>query len=919
MSVLMTQQTYSSNVFVGRQHEMSMMDEMLHTKVYKTLPEDKLLPEWILSIHGAGGVGKTQLLRHFLKDAEAHHLDEKHHTVKLTHNPIDLYLSQHQTEPGILRSLSEQLSEECFKEFREKYPKIRNEEDIRALFLKCYRKLPGDHIVLLFDTLERASNAALRFFREFLPLLREGSDKGKFGTFVVIAGRKPLNLTLQSRNVVSHGMEASSSLIGVKNYLLKGLSREDVQDYFNELTPKRQQRRITPEFLDRVTILSKGRPILIALIIDWLNHGNLPQEFPDPNSSKEEFEQLLVEQVCELRTSEDQSIWAMAHLNRRFDGGFVQAILGFSEQEAQETISLLTEFSFVKSHGSTESNDFSCTLHDEMQDLVKKYILEQFDVSGDLRKEWSQKAVEYYGDLIAQSSREDFQYRRMLERERLFYWLQADVDKALDYWRYLYRKARFPYEKESLNYEVSSFKDKLSIEDKLELQFRESLTLHDHLQYDLSLKEFNKVLEKTTDETLKGEIYPWVIHSLIHLGAIEKGLEKGKIYEAWFKNLLASAHTDQFYSKIESLLGQLLNAIGLAYLIKSDYRNAIKYYSESIEKLSFLPENDIHIVSTRTNLAFLYHAMGKDRIARAYGKAALKISERSSNRRQSGLAHHVLGTIAANSLREQQAVNNFQRALNYLSQSEDARGLAMVKVSMGRMYRQIGWYKVKPDRKEFESALNNYKKASVLFEEALKHIGDSNPEIMMEIYYEQATLFREKGSFDKAVELYQESKSIAEEISSPLKIARNLLGLGVTYNLKGEYLKSRNAAARAAEVSDSLDSTYLNGCSERILTDVLYNEDKDYDRAIDKAVESCVKVLSSDMLSFTNSPAKRELLHDEWLEWLTDDLIQNLPSKELRSSKSQELIERLKTDESFAKYYPGLEIILRELIERSED
>ena len=909
----MIHRIYSPSVFVGRQYETFMMDRMLHADCYTPLPESKFLPEWILSIHGEGGVGKTQLLRHFIQEAYERHLDEAHHTVNVTHNPIDLYLSQHQTEPGILKSLADQLSEKCFEEFHEKYPKISNEEDIRELFLKCYRKLPQDHIVLLFDTLERASNAALRFFREFLPQLRQGGDVGRFGTFVVIAGRKPLNPILEPRGMGNHATEMPSNLLGVKTYLLKGLSEENIKDYFARLTPERQRRRITPEFITRVATLSEGRPVLIALIIDWLNYGNLPEDLTDV-TSEEEFEKLLVEQVQELRTVEDQIIWAMAHLDRRFDKSFAKAIFGFSELEAQETISSLTRFSFVKTHGSSKNNNLSCSLHDEMQALVSKYVLQKVDPNGDLRKEWSQKAVDYYGGLITESNSKGFKDRQVLERERLFYWLQADVDKAIEYWRYLYEKAHSPYEKESLNYEVSYFQNQLSVEYRLELQFREALVLYERLHYDLALRQFNEVIERTTDEVLKGKIYPWIVYSFIHLGAIDKALGKGKEYEAWFnKHLTASTHTDETHKKIKGFLGQLLNAIGFAYRSKSDYENAIRYYEKSIEQLSCLPSNDYYIASTRTNLAYLCHAMGKDRVAQAHGQDALRIAEHSFDYRQAALTHNVLGIIAANSLRGQQAINHFQFALDYLSQAEDARGLAMVKLAMGRMHRRIGWYKVNPVRQELESTLGDYEAAGTLFKKALEDIGDSNLEIQMEIYHEQATLLREQGSFDEAVGLYQKSKCIAEKISSPLNIAYNLLGLGVTYNLQGEYLKSRDAAERAAEFNEELNSIYLVGRVERILADVFYHSDKNYNRALDKAVESCVKVLSSDMYSFTNSSAVREMLHDEWIDWLIE-LIQNLPSQELRVSKSEYIIQRWEKDKLLAEYYPGLGIRLTGLI-----
>ena len=892
---------YSPIVFVGRQRETSMMLEMLHADASE--PQSK----WILSIHGQGGIGKTQLMRHFAKVADRHHMDDDHHTVKVTHNPVDLYLSQHQTESGVLKSLADQLDKECFGEFYRfldtDYARVGDEKELRNTFLRCYRKLPVDHIVLLFDTVERASSAVIRFFQEFLPELKDGSE-GEFGAFVVTAGRKPLTIIQDTKST--------------ENYALKGLLREDIKYYFEKLTQKRQQRRITPGFIDQITMLSKGRPILIALVIDWLNYGNLPQDFPDSTSSEKEIEQLLVEQVRELRTSEDQSIWMMAHLNRRFDESFLQAILNFPEDEARDIISSLTKFSFVKTHTSQHDNTVTCSLHDEMQDLVKQYVLRQFDPSGDLRKEWSRKAVDHYRDLIARSAAQDITHRQMLERERLFYWLQADTHEGLKYWRTLHKNTHLPYVKESLNEEVEFFEDRLTVEDRLELRFQKAITLYLRSRYDLAIACFSEVIKDTRDEVLKAEIYPLVVYSLTHIGCIEKSLEEGRKYEVWFDGVLGAGHNSHINMKVKRSFGILLNAIGLAHRNKSDYKTAVDYYEKSLQVLKCLPDNSNQRASTKTNLAYLYHSVGDDRKALAHGKSALRIAEDSSNIIQTGLTHNVLGIIAANSLREQQAVNHFNCALDCFTEAQYDRGLALAKIAMGRMHRQIGWYKVKPNREKFEDAVRSYERAAQYFEEALASIGKHNPEIVMDIYYEQATLYREQGDFDKAIKFYQNSKSIADNIPSPLKTAYNLLGLGVTYELQEEYLKSRDAAEEAVKFASLLNSDYLSGRAERILSNVLFKKDKDYDQAIEKAIKSCTEVLSPDPHSFTNSSAKREMLHDEWLDWLIEDLIQNLPSTELQILKSRYLTQCWENSYEegglLAKYYPGLKIRLGDLI-----
>lgn len=897
------QPIYSPIIFIGREQEMSTMSGLLHAN------SDAPHAKWMLAVQGEGGIGKTQLLHQFAKAARFH-ADETQHTVLVTDHPVDFYLTAHQTEAGILKSLADQLSQEQFQPFYAvlygDYQRSGDEAVLRATFLECYGNLDTDHIVLLFDTIERASDAAKRFCQEMLPKLKQGG-KGQFGTVVIAAGRESLTNFLTND--------------GIQDYALQGLSQTEIQQYFHKLALSAQHSRVDREFIDRVTELSKGRPILIALTIDWLKYGNMPGDFAAQSS--EAFEQLMVEQIQELRTPEDQTILAMAQLHRRFNQGFLQSILGFSEDQAQSMIHSLTQFSFVKTHYTAEGEIDSCLLHDEMQRLVMHYVWNRYDPNGELRQEWSAKAVEYYDQLISTvgETKQNLALGQTLERERLFYWLQADLKNGLNYWRQLYGKACFPYEKEALNQEVQLFEKKLAVADRLELDFRRALTAYERLDYYTAQQTFTAILEQSSDVTLNAEIYPMLIHCSTHLGEIEKSLILGADSKAWFGLELASPSTSETHDKLQHAYGRTLNAIGFAHRNQGRYETAIEYYEQALEILGGLPQADADRASTKTNLAYLFHSMGRDREAAAHGKTALKIAERSKNLRQLGLTHNVLGIISANSLREQQAVNHFDQAMRFFEETEDLRGLALVKIAMGRMYRQIGWNKVKPDRQHFTSAAPNYYRAAKMLDEAIVHVRYSNQSILIDAYNEKATLLREQGYFVEAIDLYQKSQQVAEAIGVPIKIADNLVDLGVTYDLQGNLSAALQAAETAMSIAATLDSPHLLSRAQRTIANVLFKLGN-YDQAIENAVNSCIKILEQDRHSFKNSPAKREVLHEEWLNWLTEDLIQNLPSQQLKVTKCQYLIQRWEAAEVvgrvLADHYPGFVITLEDLIAEAE-
>ena len=73
-----------------------------------------------------------------------------------------------------------------------------------------------------------------------------------------------------------------------------------------------------------------------------------------------------------------------------------------------------------------------------------------------------------------------------------------------------------------------------------------------------------------------------------------------------------------------------------------------------------------------------------------------------------------------------------------------------------------------------------------------------------------------------------------------------------------------------------------------------------------------------DQYSPNNSPAIRELLIEEWLAWLTEDLLEKIDNISLRKEQCQYLIDywrKSKTNERvLVDHYPGFIIILEDLL-----
>ncbi|MBN1886375.1 MAG: ATP-binding protein [Thermoflexales bacterium] len=162
---------YSPIIFIGREKEVKLFERML----------DNQEAQWILNLYGEGGMGKTQLLRRFAEIAK------QHRNTLVTADLIDFYWTAHQRELGILKSIADQLAPKQFGPFYttlHKYQQLLDQAEppdpiylhdqsmkARSQFIEVYKELAADRIVLLFDTAEVASETAIRFWQELLPIL----------------------------------------------------------------------------------------------------------------------------------------------------------------------------------------------------------------------------------------------------------------------------------------------------------------------------------------------------------------------------------------------------------------------------------------------------------------------------------------------------------------------------------------------------------------------------------------------------------------------------------------------------------------------------------------------------------------------------------------------------------------------------
>lgn len=920
----MSEPIYSRIIFVGREKELAQFTQMMQASLTDTDAK------WILSIEAKGGMGKTQLLQQFAKVVQEQYQAINKRPVLVTRRPIDLYLTSHQTERGILRSIAAQLTvasgskpfQSFFTALDRSFEVPDENVDLRAIFLACYRALAVDQVVLLFDTIECASQAVQRFFKEMLPKLHL-KKQSQVKTLVVTAGRKHLTEFTDNCNHPS-----------IATLDLEGLSQSEIRDYFETVFPEQQASLISQEFIDRITTLSQGRPILVALTIDWLNYGSLTDDLDADDS--ETFEKVMIsriiERIRELRYPEDQTILAMAQLKRRFDADFLIEVVGESSENASALLKSVSRFSFVKTHYSSNGQLQSCLLHDIMQKEVYNKVWQTYDPDYRLRQEWSAKAVIYYETLL--KTEKNRLFRQSLQLDQLYYVLYADKDQGLNLWRNLLKQANVNEYKEALNEEVKGFKETLTKEKKEEevKGFKETLTKEEEQELDLAwatlaydrgqhreaLKNFESILEQSPARVIQSQVRPYLVYTHAHLDNFARAIELGQQNEAWFQSELNSPKLSPRENRqLLTDSGENLNALGWTYRQKGEFEPAISYYEASLDVLKEVQAADLSLASTKTNLAYLFHSMGKNREASAHGKTALKISKRSSNLKQLGLTHNVLGIIAANSLWEQEAIRHFESALDTFSEIDYTRGLALVNIAYGRLCRQSGWYKVKPNRTNFKAAEADYAKAMSMFDQAIEQVDQRYQWLLMEVYNEKGTLLREQGQFEESIRFYQNSQAIAKILGHPIWRIDNFQDMGVAYYLQGNLEQAKAFSSQAITLAENQPSPHLIGRAQRTLANVLFKQGN-YEQSLEIALLSCINILELDQYSLSNSPAIRELLREEWLTWLTEDLLEKVEDIALREKQCQYLLKRWEepkiSNRPLSEHYPGFIITLEDLL-----
>jgi tetratricopeptide (TPR) repeat protein len=889
---------YSPSIFIGREKEIK--------DFWDTLENSK---QRILHIQAAGGMGKTKLLTEFINQLEGLPRDK---TAIYPNEPIDLYHTTYQIELGILTSIASQFPS-SFKSFREHISKYRREpsstaqEELRDEFIKCYRELKANYIVLFFDTVEEINEPIKNFFHAVFPRLLEAQPS----TLIVTAGRKPFPIE-----------QLFSSL---KTIELTGFIQSDIFDYFQHTEIRSLIKTDfcdNEDLLEKLAELSQGKPILIGLTVDWMRNGNFLDTLLD--MPPEEFERNLVKQIELLSRPENQVILAMAHFYKRFDERILVALfpeLAPTETDAIQFIKKMNRYSFIKYRELNKIKHplggmYSCLLHDEMRELIRKHIWSYLDGSKIFLKGWTEVLLQYYDKLINEMTieldksqsdelRDELVLElRSLQREKLYYFCFFDFNNAFKYYDTLRVQTHYnswdihqvfleilePHEKEMNDAQrVNYLCNKAHV-------YYESHDYEQYIQIARSVLDIPYPQEPASLDTLRGELICGCIQAFTNTGKIVEAIEFGDKYRTFFTH----------DSKNLSQSGNFFNAMGYAFRRQGIPDKAIKYYEAALNTHHKTEAPMDSIASTEINFAFTLHLLGMDQKAKNYCKSALK---KSNDRNIQWRANNVLGIIESDSQRFSKAAEYFQIALGHATDLKNERGRAMIRSAQGRMYRQSG----ESTHLDEASVTKDYQTSEICLNEAIflfeKNTGTNSSAALAEAYNEKGILLRDTKKFREALSCFEKSKSLAQQNHNVYMVADNLQRIASIYYRIGPMDKAESYAR------DSIQLAYPKGVhviarAERILANVAYARG-DCDSAMKTAFSAIIHVLGVDPNSQDDSPHKKEVLFDFYCSWLVD-LLEGL-SDSSRTRYKSFLLESWSNSLIVDKDHYGFDILLDKL------
>ena len=236
-----------------------------------------------------------------------------------------------------------------------------------------------------------------------------------------------------------------------------------------------------------------------------------------------------------------------------------------------------------------------------------------------------------------------------------------------------------------------------------------------------------------------------------------------------------------------------INNIGQIYNVQGDNRKAIECYKKSLKIQNEIGDKQGASVSL-SNIGLIYNNQGDIPNALEYYSKGLKIQDEIGNKHGVGISLHNIGHLYSTQGNFPMALEYYHKSLKILEEIGDKKGIAALLNSIGILYKDQGvaFFETSSKDEYFFKALDFYNKSLKIREEINDKAGIAGSfNNIGEIYYKQAEVEQIQDSiinkFEKALEWNLKCLVIWEEIGNKQGISNS------QYVISGIYLKQANS------------------------------------------------------------------------------------------------------------------------------
>ena len=698
--------------FVGREEEFRRLEEAV--SAWNTFQ--------ILVVEGPGGIGKSwfleavyrqrqeyvNLLEGRLRTSQVINLDDTRLQI-----PMNLgrrlarevaaarfqpYLER--TDEGVLLESRGLLSPEAIERVLHEYDRI---------FFQCYQEVARqERVLLILDAVEVILGLPLA--RYLVKLLTQLPNT------VLLLGTREGERTTQ---LVSQAIQERTDAV-VGRLPLAGFSAETTQDFFKQTAVGRYMATV-PNLGENLRLLTEGRPLLLALAVEWLRRdipfpelveysstelNRLPAERLGP--LQQEFEKAIAASFLKLAAPLPDLILNMACLVRRFDAEMYAAVTGQPLERCRTSLAgLLPDLFFVK-----QRPDESFVLHDEIQRLINTYIWPELDAFGSRRKQLGQAAVQNYEQRLArlkeetvalqgyledQTGRENLAkvaelHRQYVElrrtewlyrREMLHYILQVDpargytlflagFDEASASYQYLFR--------EGFVQEIVDRPLNLTPDQEYEVRRRLIRYQREKAEFDHAYEQARALLNTfPAEDERRIELMLDLANAAVRLNRLQTG-------NGWFKQAVESC--DKYGITDKKYWAMTENGLGWSYRLLGQLDEAVLHYQRAF---SYATETDNRELATSilNNLGYAYYLKGEKSKGLMFSRQALEVAQAMNLRHQVGAVNSTLGEIYLGMGRYTEAIDHYQAALEFFEETFNSEWQAIVHNELSHARRHM--------------------------------------------------------------------------------------------------------------------------------------------------------------------------------------------------------------------------------------